>query len=128
MIFRSLRFRITSLAMVVVVGVLVVVGVVILQAVRSHLLNQVDQALINSSSYYGVRILHHQSQNLSRATPAGQLGQFFLPNGTLVGSSSNLSGQPPLVHVHPGSTAPRLMTIYVPRSATCVFWSNNSAP
>ena len=113
MFFRSLRFRITSMAMVVVVAALVVVGVVLLQAVKSHLLGQVDQGLSNGVAYDAARIVHHEY--LPSTSPAGELGQFFLPNGTLIGSSVNLKGQPPLVHVDPRLVAPRFMTIHTDR-------------
>lgn len=111
-VFRSLRFRITSLAMVVVIAALAVGGMVILQSVRNHLLGQVDQGLVNTATYYEARILHHQF--IPQTTPGGQMGQFFLANGTLIASSANLKGLPPLIHVHPGAVHPVLMSIQYP--------------
>jgi hypothetical protein len=47
-VLRSLRFRITSLAMLIVVTVLAGAGVMILETARSHLERQVDRACSSS--------------------------------------------------------------------------------
>ena len=54
---------------------------------------------------------HHY---LPTSTPAGQLGQLFQANGTLLGSSVNLHGLPPLIHVRPLGPKPRLTTVRNP--------------
>jgi signal transduction histidine kinase len=112
-IFRSLRFRITSLAMVVVVTVLFAVATILLQSVNTHLVQQVDRGLVNEATYVQSQL--RSPHYLPRTTPAGQLGQFFLANGTLVDSSENLEGVPPLVHVKGAGATPRLSTIDNPR-------------
>ena len=112
-LFRSLRFRITSMAMIAVVGVLIVVGVVILQSVKSGLMQQVDQGLINQTRYYEARLLHHQYIPIT--SPAGQMGQLFSANGKLLGASANLQGMPPLIDVKGGAAQPVLLTVDNPR-------------
>jgi signal transduction histidine kinase len=109
---RSLRFRITSLAMIIVVTVLAVVALIILRTVNSHLEIQVDRGLTNEAAYVQSQVNAHAL--LSPTTPAGQLGQFFLPNGTLVAASTNLRGRPPLVHVAANEPSRRFLTIYYP--------------
>lgn len=110
---RSLRFRITSLAMVVVMVVLLVTGIVLLRAVNSHLLGQVDEGLINNATYSEARLIGHQPE--SATVPAGELGQLLFANGALIGSSTNLKGQPPLIAVRGLASSRRLTTIYSPR-------------
>ena len=98
------------MAMVVVVAVLFVVALVLLQSVKSHLVQQVDRSLVNESAYADRT---PAAITFPRATtPAGQLGQFFLANGTLLGSSTNLKGMPALIKVSPAGPLPRLSTIY----------------
>ena len=111
-VLRSLRFRITSLAMLIVVTVLAGAGVMILETARSHLERQVDRGLINEATYVQSQMNAHVL--LSPTGPAGQLGQFFLPNGSLLASSTNLRGRPPLVHVAANAPVRRLSTIYYP--------------
>lgn len=84
---RSLRFRITCLAMVAVVIVLCVVGVIVVRAVDSHLLGQVDHGLVNSGNYLGARIAHNEFVPVT--VPADQLGQGLSPSGHLLGESAN---------------------------------------
>lgn len=98
------------MAFVVVVAVLFVVALVIEQSVKSHLVQQVDRTLVNESAYVKTQLHSHHYPPAS--TPAGQLGQFFLANGTLLGSSTNLAGMPPLIQVSPAGPTPRLSTIY----------------
>ena len=98
------------MAMVVVVAVLFVVALVLLQSVKSHLFQQVDRSLVNESAYAKSQLLSHHYPPAT--TPAGQLGQLFLANGTLLGSSTNLRGMPPLIHVSPAGPTPQLSTIY----------------
>jgi signal transduction histidine kinase len=113
MAIRSLRFRITSLAMVVVVAILIVFATVLSQSVESHLVQQVDLGLVNQAKYVQTSLAKHQY--LSRSGPTGQLGQLVSASGTLIGAGSNLQGMPPLIHVTPGDPNPRLSTIYNPR-------------
>lgn len=113
MAIRSLRFRITSLAMIVVVAILVAFATVLSQSVQSHLVQQVDVGLVNQAKYVQTSLAKHQY--LSRSSPAGQLGQLVSANGILIGAGSNLQGMPPLIHVTPGDPSPRLSTIYNPR-------------
>jgi signal transduction histidine kinase len=111
-VVRSLRFRITAMAMVVVVVVLLIVAVVLIQSVKSHLLQQVDQSLRNFATYVHVQLQAHNY--LPSTTPAGQMGQFFNSNGTQVGSSVNLQGFPALIHVHALGPVPRITTVTNP--------------
>jgi len=106
---RSIRFRITAMAMVVIVVVLLIVAVILLQSVKGHLLRQVDQSLKNEATYVNIQL--HAHHYLPATTPAGQFGQFFNSNGTQVGSSVNLHGLPPLIHVRPLGPKPRLTTV-----------------
>jgi signal transduction histidine kinase len=98
------------MAMVVVAAVLFVVALVIEQSVKSHLVQQVDRSLVNESAYAKSELLSHHYPPAT--TPAGQLGQLFLANGTLLGSSTNLQGMPPLIEVSPAGPTPELSTIY----------------
>jgi signal transduction histidine kinase len=107
---RSIRFRITSLAMIVVVAVLFIVALVLLHSVQTHLLQQVDRSLVNESTYTQTELRSHHY--LSATGPAGQLGQFFLPNGTLLGSSTNLKGMKSLINVNSPGSLPRMSTFY----------------
>ena len=107
---RSIRFRITSLAMIVVVVVLFVVALVLLHSVQTHLLQQVDRSLVNESVYVQSQLRSHHYPPATG--PAGQLGQLFSPNGTLLGSSANLQGMKPLVNVHSPGSLPRMSTFY----------------
>jgi signal transduction histidine kinase len=109
-IVRSIRFRITSLAMVVVVAVLLIVALALLQSVKSHLLQQVDRSLVNESTYVQTQLRSHQYPPAT--TPVGQLGQFFSANGTLLGSSTNLQGVAPLIQLSPAGPTPRLSSFY----------------
>jgi signal transduction histidine kinase len=112
-VVRSIRFRITSLAMIVVVAVLFVVALALLQSVKSHLLQQVDRSLVNESTYVQTQLRSHQFPPAT--TPVGQLGQFFSANGTLLGSSTNLQGEPPLIQVNSAGPTPQLSSIYTRR-------------
>jgi signal transduction histidine kinase len=107
---RSIRFRITSLAMIVVIAVLFVVGLVLLHSVQTHLLQQVDRSLENESTYVEAQLSKHHFP--SATGPAGQLGQFFSPNGTLLGASANLHGVQPLIKVDATGHTPLLFTFY----------------
>ena len=112
-VFRSLRFRITALAMIVIVAVLVIVAVGLGSAVRQHGLDQVDTGLVNEFVYVKSQV--HSHAVLSPNGPRGALGQVVLPNGTLIGYSTNLRGQPPLVSVRHVGTSPTLVTVDNPR-------------
>jgi signal transduction histidine kinase len=112
-VFRSLRFRITALAMIVIVAVLVLVALGLGGAVRQHALNQVDTGLINGSVFVKSQI--HSHAILSPTGPRGQLGQVVLPDGRLIGSSTNFRGQPPLVSVRQVGASPTLVTVDNPR-------------
>ncbi len=96
--------------MIVVVAVLFIVGLVLLHSVQTHLLQQVDRSLVNESTYVQAQLSSHHYP--SKTTPAGQLGQFFSPNGTLLGSSANLQGVKPLIKVHATGQTPHLSTFY----------------
>jgi signal transduction histidine kinase len=109
-IVRSIRFRITSLAMLVVVAVLLIVALALLQSVKSHLLQQVDRSLVNESTYVQTQLRNHQYPPAT--TPVGQLGQFFSANGTLLGSSANLKGVSPLIRLSGVGLTPRLSSFY----------------
>jgi signal transduction histidine kinase len=110
---RSLRFRITCLAMVAVVIVLCLVGVIVVRAVDSHLLGQVDRGLVNSGNYLGARIAHNEFIPVTE--PADQLGQGLSPSGRLLGESANIHGMPPLIALRPGDKLPLFRTIYYKR-------------
>ena len=98
------------MAMVAVASVLCIAALVVVQSVKSHLVEQVDRNLMNETTYVQsqLRSRHYPSAT----TPAGQLGQLFLANGTLLGSSTNLKGMPPLIRVSRVGSTPRLSTIY----------------
>ena len=70
--FRSLRFRITSMAMVAVASVLCIAALVVVQSVKSHLVEQVDRNLMNETTYVQsqLRSRHYPSAT----TPGGTVG------------------------------------------------------
>jgi signal transduction histidine kinase len=109
-VLRSLRFRITSMAMMVVIVVLLAFAAVLLRSVNTHLVQQVDRGLLNEVAYTKSQL--GSGHFLGPAGPAGQLGQLFLANGTLLGASNNMKGLPPLIHIGHVETRPRLSTIY----------------
>jgi signal transduction histidine kinase len=95
----------------VLVAAVVVAGlsVVLVRTVHDHLLSQVDTQLVEGARYVDNQLAQHHL--LPSSTPNGQYGQLFLPNGTLLGSSQNLRGAPPLIAVSAEGTTPRLTTI-----------------
>jgi signal transduction histidine kinase len=99
--------------MVLVCLALTAVASVLLHAVKTHLLSQIDQSLVNGATYTVSRLAHHDY--VPNTSPADQMGQAFLPNGRLIGSSANLEGQPPLIQVHAGVVKPQFMTVFDPR-------------
>ena len=94
-VFRSLRFRITALAMVVIVTMLAIVGLVLINAVKQHALRQVDTGLVNEAVYVRSQLRGHVM--LPRSAPRGSLGQIISPDGAVLGSSTNLQGLPPII-------------------------------
>lgn len=106
---RSIRFRITAPAVLIVAVVVAGLSVILVQSVQSHLVSEVDGRLIVGARY--VRTQLGENHLLPSSSPAGQYGQFFLANGTLFGSSQNLRGAPPLIKVRAEGPAPRLSTI-----------------
>ena len=108
-VFRSLRFRITALAMIVIVAVLVLVALVLLGSVKQHVLQQVDRGLVNDAVYVRTQLRSHVI--LGRTSPQGSLGQLVFVDGSLIGASSNLKGQPPLIKVSPVGQKPKLVTV-----------------
>jgi signal transduction histidine kinase len=106
---HSLRFRITSLAMIVVIVVLGAVGVFLVHAVEDHVVKQVDQDLISNAQYIRYRIFHNEI--IPQSMPAGEFGQVYTPTGRLLGQSENLAGRRPVVEFHgPGVESPTFLT------------------
>jgi signal transduction histidine kinase len=96
--------------MVAVVVVLGAVGLIVVRAVDSHLLGQVDRGLINSGNYLGARIAHNEFVPVTE--PADQLGQGLSPSGQLLGESANIHGMPPLVGIRSSDKLPLFRTIH----------------
>jgi hypothetical protein len=112
-VVKSLRFRITAVA---TVAIAIFLGLTAFFSVRyadNRLIDQVDRSLVNQVVYVRQQLQEHHI--LSATGPAGQFGQFFRANGTLIGSGTNIVGFPPLVHVTATGPSPRLFTVSNPR-------------
>jgi signal transduction histidine kinase len=113
LLFRSLRFRITAAATLVIVAVLALTGVVLINQVQHHLLQQVDNGLLRDANYYRPMLPRHA--HLPRVSTTDQLGEILAADGTILSKSSRLIGMPPLVSVLPSSDRPTLTTVYNPQ-------------
>ncbi len=106
---RSLRFRITAVATVAIALFLGLSAFFGVGYANRRLNDQVDRSLVSEAVY--VRQQIQQGHLLPDTGPAGQFGQFFLPDGALVGSSANIRGFPPLVPFRAVGVTPRLLTV-----------------
>jgi signal transduction histidine kinase len=92
---NSLRFRITAMAMIVVVVVLGAIGVFLVRAVEDHVVRQVDQDLTSNAQYLRYRMFHNEF--ISHNMPGGEFAQVYTTSGQLLGQSENLVSRPPIV-------------------------------
>lgn len=106
---RSIRFRITAPSVLIVGAIVAVLAFSLVQSVQSHLLSEVDRGLVSGAAY--VRTERAEGHLIPATSKKGDYGQFFLANGTLVGSSENLRGAPPLLKVTANGPTPFLTTI-----------------
>ena len=112
-VVKSLRFRITAVATVAIACFLGLTAFFSVRYADNRLIDQVDRSLVNQAVYVRQQL---QERHLpSPSSPAGEFGQFFLANGTLLGSSTNIDGFPPLVKVRAAGPSPRFFTISNPR-------------
>jgi signal transduction histidine kinase len=116
-IMHSLRFRITALAMVVVVAVLGATGFFLVRAVEDHVVGQVDHDLTSNAQYIQYRMFHNEF--IAGAMPGGEFAQVYTTKGQLLGQSANLVGRRPIVSFRgPAVQSPTFVTKTAPKLGT----------
>lgn len=107
--FRSTRFRVTGPA-TLITAVIVAIGCFLLvYSLHERLTSQVDQSLANEASFVKREIADHTA--ISSVAMKGAYGQMFTSSGQLLGSSTNLAHQPPLVTVSDVGESGRYFTV-----------------
>ncbi|HZD23845.1 MAG TPA: HAMP domain-containing sensor histidine kinase [Acidimicrobiia bacterium] len=108
---RGIRFRVTAVAVGVLALILVVGGVVLVALQRSSLTTTIDQALIQRAGDLTALVAGADFDGSFPAGAGGGFAQLVAADGTVLASTSNLSGADPLPVGLPAGDSDLIRTI-----------------
>lgn len=103
--FGTIRFRITAMAAIVVAVVLTIVAVALVALLRQELFTNLDNSLAQRADTYQATFLEEEAEDLSvllNTNDEDRAAQLVAPDGTIIASTPNLHGDPPIEATGPG--------------------------